>query len=201
MKLLLCILLLGCTHISVADTLHFTWAKPPNITTNPVSGYNIYQGSTAAEATGKVNKIVDGGPLNSADVLSYDITITAPGTYYFAMDSWFCDSSGCTESAATPAVAYTVAAPAPVQPPATVPTATPVPAPPANLQIVTTATVAYDMRKSKNKYALVAIGTVPLGIACRPGMDAMGMNVIADNLKAVMRPGVTRPQAVLAQCG
>ena len=200
MKLLLTTLLLAIAPVASAETLHFTWTKPANIATNPVSGYNIYQGASAAEATAKTNKIVDGGPLNSPDVLSYDITISAPGTYYFAMDSWFCDASGCAVSAATPAVAYTVAAPAPVTPPATTPP-TPTPAPPANLTIVTVATIAYDLQKSANKYALVSIGTVPLGIACKTGMDAMGMHVIADRTKAVIKAGTARPQAVLAKCG
>jgi hypothetical protein len=72
------------------------------------------------------------------------------------------------------------------------------PAPnPAVLKTVDT--LAYEINKYTDALKLAAVGTVPLGVTCKPEYDANGMNVVPRDL--VKFNSSTRPLVVVAKCG
>lgn len=74
------------------------------------------------------------------------------------------------------------------------------PGPPVS---VTIDTVAYKLDLGyANQIKVAQIGTVPLGLACKPNMYAMGLNVLSDRSKVTLTPGTTsRPLTTLGKCG
>lgn len=71
-----------------------------------------------------------------------------------------------------------------------------VPNPPV---IVTVETVAYEIVKRSDTLALVAVGTVERGIACKAEQSANGFNVVPRN--SVKFTATERPLVVVAKCG
>jgi hypothetical protein len=72
------------------------------------------------------------------------------------------------------------------------------PAPnPAVLKTVDT--LAYEINKSTDALALNAVGTVALGVSCKPEYDANGLNVVPRS--SVKFTTLTKPLVVVAKCG
>jgi hypothetical protein len=75
----------------------------------------------------------------------------------------------------------------------------PKPAPPSSLSAVST--VAWMIRQTRDRVALLPVGTVPLGTACDMTQTVMGLYVVP-KASLVRSPGVTvDPEVVLALCG
>jgi hypothetical protein len=149
---------------------------------------------------------VDGSALLSTDVASYIIemapqgssTWTQVGTVNAPIQAW-------KRAGVKPGEVWqyrvtvvlttgTKSAPSNVQ----VGPATVEPAPnPAVLKTVDT--LAYEVTKSTNAINLASVGTVPLGVACKPQYDANGLNVVPRDL--VKFKSTTRPLVVVAKCG
>jgi hypothetical protein len=68
------------------------------------------------------------------------------------------------------------------------------PAPPV---LSTVDTLAYEINKSTDALALNAVGTVALGVSCKPEYDANGLNVVPRD--AVKFKTATRPLVVVAK--
>ena len=54
---------------------------------------------------------------------------------------------------------------------------------------------------SNNRIYFSRVGTVPIGLKCNTGMDAMGKHVIKSRDWLVLDAGKTRPRQVFATCG
>lgn len=114
-----------------ATDVTLTWVAPTanadGSTPALVGGYNIYSAATDAALTA-LPDTQHGGKANSVGkVLTYTYKSVAPGTYYYAITTWYCaDSTNCAESAQSAHVSVTVSPPAKV------------PGPPANTKVTVT---------------------------------------------------------------
>lgn len=63
-------------------------------------GFNIYRGTALPLIIGKGPGPLAGGSTNplSATTLIYTDKAVAPGTYYYGVTTWHCDTGGCSES-------------------------------------------------------------------------------------------------------
>lgn len=102
-----------------ATDVTLTWTAP---TTNSdgstpalIGGYNIYAASTDAALTALPNSLAGGKPNSVGKVLTYTYKAAAPGTYFYALTTWYCPPTGgqaaCVESAQSAHVTTTVTAP------------------------------------------------------------------------------------------
>lgn len=84
----------------------------------------------------------------------------------------------------------------------TIPTAQLLPGPPTNLQPVVTTTTAYDYIKTPNAFALLPVGTVPLGTLCdgQQGLWKAGQMYFVVPLSKVTITASIQPQTVVAIC-
>jgi hypothetical protein len=128
------VLILFLSQVSHAADVTLTWSAPTansDGSTPPViGGYNIYSASTDAALTALPDTI-HGGKTNSVgNVLTYTYKNVAPGTYYYAVTTWYCapgqTGTACSESRQSAHVSTTVAPPQRV------------PGPPANTKITVT---------------------------------------------------------------
>jgi hypothetical protein len=76
------------------------------------------------------------------------------------------------------------------------PTVEPAPNPPT---LKTVDTLAYEINKSTDALALNAVGTVALGVSCKPEYDANGLHVVPRS--SVKFATLTKPLVVVAKCG
>lgn len=74
--------------------------------------------------------------------------------------------------------------------------APPTPNPPSSLRV--TALTAYSVVKQKDRFILLAVGTVPAGTSCVPEQSVNGFNVVPR--AAVTWTGTSRPDVVVAKC-
>lgn len=151
-------------------------------------------------------KYVDGSTLASSDVASYEIeaqllgastwtkiaTVNAPVQAYTrvgikANEIWQYRVSVVLVSGNRSAPSNVAVAPATVEP---------APNPPV---LKTVDTLAYEINKSTDALKLAAVGTVPLGITCKPQYDANGLNVVPRD--QVKFKTTTKPLVVVAKCG
>lgn len=111
--LVLLILSIAAAH---ATDVTLTWSAPTvnsDGSTPPlIGGYNIYVASTDAALTALPDTL-HGGKTNSVGkVLTYTYKSVAPGTYYYAVTTWYCAGTGnCAESAQSAHVSTTVSPP------------------------------------------------------------------------------------------
>jgi hypothetical protein len=148
---------------------------------------------------------VDGSTLASTDVASYVIeaapvgsstwtqigTVTAP-TQGFTRNG-LKDGEQWQYRVSVMLVSGARSAPSAVQ---TATTTAPLPSPPT---LKTVDTLAYEINKSTDTLALNAVGTVALGVSCKPEYDANGLNVVPRD--SVKFKTTTRPLVVVAKCG
>ena len=158
-----------------AGTATITWTAPTicadgtALTNCPTSGYRIYG---ALQGQPKVL-------LASPAATSATATLTlGAGNQCFDMTTL----SGANESAHSAESCKVVPAPLPNPP-----------------TIVTVATTVFNVIKSTDKLSLVAVGTVPLGVACSPTMGANGLRVVPR--AQVTWTSTTHPLVVVADCG
>jgi hypothetical protein len=168
-----------------------SWANPTQNTdgsplTN-LAGTRIVWGATAATLG---NQVQVASPTATSGVVDK----LPAGTWLFAVKSYTSDG---IESVLSSTVSKTVTvSPAPVYSASVTITVQTQPNPPA---ITTIDTTAYEITKATDALALNAIGTVPLGVSCKPQYDANGLNVVPRNL--VKFRTATRPLVVVAKCG
>jgi hypothetical protein len=162
---------------SAADAT-LTWTAPTTRTdgsplTN-LAGYRIKYGTVV----GTYPTVV---PVPNPAATSHVVTgLTGGQTYYFVMTAY---DVNALESANTNPVSRTFA----VSPPN----------PPGGLTV--TALIAYNSVKQRDKYVLVAVGTVPANTACDVTQTVNGHYVVPR--AAVTWFGSVRPEVVVAQCG
>lgn len=94
-----------------------SWTSPSANTdgSTPASfeGFNLYRTTTLPIVTGKTPGPIAGSSVNplSVSTLNYTDRNVPPGTYYYGITAWHCDSaSSCTESAAATSGAVVVKA-------------------------------------------------------------------------------------------
>jgi hypothetical protein len=149
---------------------------------------------------------VDGTALASTDVASYVIemapqgssTWTQVGTVNAPVQAW--KRSGVKPGEIwqyrVTVVLTTGTKSAPSNVAAGPPTVEPAPNPPT---LKTVDTLAYEINKSTDALALNAVGTVALGVSCKPEYDANGLHVVPRSL--VKFATLTKPLVVVAKCG
>lgn len=120
-----------------------------------------------------------GDQLVAAPAMTYTVTGLAPGTHCFRAYS---RNTYGQESAPTNAVSKVIA--------------TPVPQPPTGLTV--TATVAYQVIGTPDKFALLPVGTVPADTACDATQSVNGYYAVPR--AAVTWYGSVKPQIVVAAC-
>lgn len=181
---------LDCVTAAGTATATLTWAAPTQNTdgsalTN-LAGFKLYYGTSS---TNLINSTSVG-----AGVTSSVINSLSAGTWYFAVTAY--NDQGI-ESAYSNVASKSVTVSAPVTYSNTVTiTVQTQPAPPTLLTVDTT---AYEINKSTDALQLAAVGTVPLGVSCKPQYDANGMNVVPRD--QVKFKSSTRPLVVVAKCG
>lgn len=116
MKILLACLLTGLATTAHAADVTLTWAAPTSNTDGSIpaliGGYNVYSAPTDAALTALPNTQAGGKALSVGNVLSTTLKGVAPGTYVYAVTTWYCASAGnCAESAQSAHVSTTIAAP------------------------------------------------------------------------------------------
>lgn len=174
---LLALLLALCAGPAYAQ--HLTCTPPTNNTNGsaftaaqlPIK-YKFYEGSTLGVYSNST-------PLQSD--CDYVFTGLAPGAHYFVATA--VDNAGAQSAASVPASAVVPG---------------PTPNPPGGLKVLTN-TTAYTLVVSRNRVALIAVGTVAAGTVCDPTQPVMGLFVVP--VEAVTFPGTVRPEAVVAACG
>jgi hypothetical protein len=132
---------------------------------------------------GRITRIIDldQGRHHDAPVQGYTRTGIKPG------EIWQYRVSVILVSGQRSAPSAVQVAPATVEP---------APNPPT---LKTVDTLAYEINKSTDALALNAVGTVALGVSCKPEYDANGLNVVPRNL--VKFKTATKPLVVVAKCG
>lgn len=124
-------LALATSPIQAADVT-LTWTAPTanaDGSTPPViGGYNIWLAGTDAALTALPDTMHGGTPAaKPGNVLAYTFKGVLPGTYFYAVTTWYCvDASNCAESRQSAHVSATVSAP------------TKVPGPPATTKVTVT---------------------------------------------------------------
>jgi hypothetical protein len=149
---------------------------------------------------------VDGSTLAASDIASYEVEAALLGSSTWTkVGTTTAPVQGYTRTGIKPGeiwqyrvsvilVSGQRSAPSAVQvAPATV---EPAPNPPT---LKTVDTLAYEINKSTDALALNAVGTVALGVSCKPEYDANGLNVVPRD--AVKFKSATRPLVVVAKCG
>jgi hypothetical protein len=182
---------LDCVTAAGTASATLTWVAPTlntdGSTLSDLAGYKLYYGTNA---TALINSATVSGP----GVTTYSIDKLTTGTWYFAVTAY--NAKGL-ESTFSNVASKTITVQAPVTYSQSVTiTAQTQPAPPV---LSTVDTTAYEINKSTDALALNAVGTVALGVSCKPEYDANGLNVVPRNL--VKFETATKPLVVVAKCG
>lgn len=123
--------LIGAVLVLLAQVSHaadvtLTWLAPTantDASTPPlIGGYNIYVAGTDAALTALPNTLMAGGKaLSVGNVLTYTYKNVAPGTYFYAVTTWYCTPAPqtCSESVQSAHVSTTVSAPVKIPGPPT----------------------------------------------------------------------------------
>lgn len=107
-----CLSLLLLAFLFVTQIVHATdviinWTPPiANVDgTTPAAfeGFNLYRATTLPLIISKTPGPLAGSSTNpiGPGVLAYTDKNVAPGTYYYGVTAWHCETAGCTESVAT----------------------------------------------------------------------------------------------------
>lgn len=141
---------------------------------SPISGaitYRFYRGTTAASQT-------TASPDQST--CAYTFTGLTPGTYYFSATA----AVGGAESARSNVASKVIP--------------NPIPSPPTNLAVQAANNTAWTIVQSRDRVALVAVGTVAPGTACDASQPVLDKWVVPR--AAVTFVGSVRPEVVVAAC-
>jgi hypothetical protein len=182
---------LDCVGPAKTASATLTWA-PPTINTDGsvltnLASYKLYYGTNSAN-------LINVATIANPTVTTSVIDKLTDGTWYFAVTA--VNSSGI-ESAYSNVQSKTVTNSPPAVTSASVTiTVQTQPSPPV---LSTVDTVAYTPNKATNAINLAAVGTVPLGVSCKPEFDANGLHVVDRNL--VKLSVAVRPLVVVAKCG
>jgi hypothetical protein len=180
-----------CTGPAGTGSATLSWT-PPNTNTDGsvltnLAGYRIVWGLTS-NTLGNQIQIANPGTT------SYVVDKLPGGTLLFAVKAY---SSVGIESDPSNIQTKTITVAPPVVTTASVTiTVQTQPAPPV---LSTVDTTAYSVNKATDALALNAVGTVALGVSCKPEYDANGLNVVPRNL--VKFKTATKPLVVVAKCG
>jgi hypothetical protein len=182
---------LDCTQPAGTASATLTWAAPTlntdGSTLANLAGYKLYYGANSANL---INNVQVANPAATTSVID---KLTS-GTWYFAVTAY---NAAGVESGYSNVVSKAITVPAPtVQSQTVTVTAQTQPAPPT---LSTVDVVAYQLSKSTDAITLAAVGTVALGVSCKPEYDANGLNVVPRS--AVTFKTSTRPLVVVAKCG
>jgi hypothetical protein len=176
---------------AINGTAALSWTPPTQNTdgtalTN-LAGYDVLYGSSCTALSQTLT-------LKDPSLTSYQMQLP-PGPYCFAMKSYNTNGDRSPAPGNTATKTVTVG-PAPTCTSTVHVDVTVLPSPPALLTVDTT---AYEINKTTDALALNAVGSVPLGVTCKPEYDANGLNVVPRDL--VKFKTSTRPLVVVAKCG
>ena len=139
---------------SAVQAVTVSWTPPTtNVDATPLTnlaGYRILYGPSTA-LTGLTSIQVPNPGLTR-----YTVDLP-PGTWYIRMHAY---NSAGGDSVLTPASAVTVAGPPP-------------PPPPPPVALLTSGTLAYELRSATNSVSMVAIGLIPAGQPCGPEIQTV----------------------------
>lgn len=173
--LVLAALLLASPCFAQTGTAELTCTPPTqNTDGTSISGaitYKFYRGTTATSQT-------TASAVQSS--CAFTFTGLAVGTHFFSAAAVV----GGVESARSNVVSKTITAP--------------VPNPPSGLTVTANLT-AWTIVQSRDRVALVAVGTVAPGTACDASQPILDKWVVAR--ESVTFAGSVRPEVVLATCG
>jgi hypothetical protein len=183
---------LDCTGPAGTGSVTVTWVPPTqNTDGSPLSnlaGYRIQWGASASTLGNQTDVANPAATSASVDKIP-------GGTWLFGVKAYSKDSIESVWS--SPLMAKTVTVTPPVTQSASVTiTVQTQPNPPTS---VTVDTIAYEVNKATDAIKLAAVGTVPLGVNCKPEYDANGLNVVPRD--RVKFKSATRPLVVVAKCG
>lgn len=185
LKTLLAIALLAIAGPAIAGEAALSWTQP---TTN-VDGSAI-----PASGTGRlVGNRVEWGTCSTANVFgtvigqqawttprtSYTVTGLAPATYCFRAFA----STTYGESGPSAVASKTILPP--------------MPNPPGNIMVADLQ--VYTVIKTKDRFVLLPVGTVPAATPCDPAQSVNGMNAVPRD--AVQWTGTVQDDVVVARCG
>jgi hypothetical protein len=195
----------GLTGIKLTDTYKLDCIGPAGTGSVTVTWVNPTQNTDGSPLTNLAGTRIVWGA--SAGTLGNQTQVANPaatssvvdkipgGTWLFAVKSYSTD--GIESPLTSPLVSKTITVSPPVTTSASVTiTVQTQPNPPV---ITTIDTTAYSVNKATDALALNAVGTVALGVSCKPEYDANGLNVVPRNL--VKFKTATKPLVVVAKCG
>jgi hypothetical protein len=168
-----------------------SWSPPTQntdgTTLTNLAGYDVLYGASCTALSQTLT-------LKDPSLTTYTMQLP-PGPYCFAMKAY--NAVGDRSPTASNIVPKTVT----VGPASTCTSTVHVdvsvlPSPPTLLTIDTT---AYEVNKSTDAIKLAAVGTVDLGVTCKPEYDANGLNVVPRD--RVKFKSATKPLVVVAKCG
>jgi hypothetical protein len=182
---------LGCTGPAGTGSVTLSW-QPPTLNSDGspltnLAGTRIVWGLTASTLGNQIQ-------VANPGTTSYVVDKLPGGPLLFAAKFYTTDG---IESVLSNIVSKTITVSDPVTTYASVTiTVQTQPAPPV---LSTVDTTAYSVNKATDALALNAVGTVALGVSCKPEYDANGLNVVPRNL--VKFKTATKPLVVVAKCG
>ena len=176
-------LLLAVQAQAQNGTATLSWTAPTQntdgSTLTDLAGFKIYAG------------LVQGGPYGDVSITINNPTTTtfvvpglAEGTTYFFVTTAFNSASPVQESDFSNEVSKLIPSL--------------VPLPPSGLTVDPGNLTAFDIVKQKDKYILLAVGTVPAGTACDPNQTVNGHYGVPSDLVAWF--GNVQPPVVVADC-
>lgn len=172
-----------------------TWTAPTGFTDGKpfgfdaehplLDGYYIYLAKNPIVTTGDAGLVkID---IEHSTLTTWILECLEPRTRYFVrMTSYVPSGSDKAESAFSGEINFTTSGP-PI-----------VPNPPENLQISEENLTAYTLVQTKDRIALLPVGTAVPGTPCDGEQNVKGLYVIPRD--SVQWAGSVRPQVVVAQC-
>lgn len=176
-------------------TTTLTWTAPTlntdGSTLTNLAGYRYSWGTSDADVAANF----DAHAVKLADPKVTSATLTVPvGTLSYAVRAY--SATGVESSLSNVANKTGVGTPAQTFSQSITVTVDTQPAPPV---LATVDTTAYTPNKTTNAIKLAEVGTVPLGVSCKPEYDANGLNVVPRS--SVKFTTLTKPLVVVAKCG
>jgi hypothetical protein len=182
---------IDCVGSPGTGTATLNWTAPTQNTdgsalTN-LAGYTVSWGASISTLTNKID-------VTDPTKTSLVIDKLAAGPTWFGVQA---NSSAGVSSALSNIANKTITvSAAPIYSATVTITVQTQPAPPV---LSTVDTTAYTINKATDALSLAAVGSVPLGVACKPQYDANGLNVVPRS--SVTFKTSTKPLVVVAKCG
>ena len=181
LAILAALAVLAFSQITHAGEAVLSWTAPTQNTDGSaltdLAGYKIYAGFVQGGPYGDVSITI-----NNPTTTTFTVPGLTEGSTYFFVTTAFNSANPVQESDFSNEVSKLI-------PPL-------VPMPPTMLTVQTL--TAFDVVKQKDKYVLLAVGTVPAGTTCDPNQTVNGHYGVPSDLVAWF--GNVQPPVVVADC-